>query len=297
MRTRKVFFLIVLLTLLSFVSVSYVSNGKKDDFPSQVKVALRDVGNKLVYYNNDSTSLILPVLELDKNNFELSFQNNLFIVPDSLVNSIRNSFKAFSFPENYIVEVLNCDTKEVSYSYQITKNVENNIIPCLGRNLPMNCYKINVLFTRPISSFISYKNYTFLSLVLIGFIGFGLVFGSKGKNGGLKDEGLKNETLSYSLLGGYRFYKDQNKLVKDNLIIKLTSKECELIRIFSENPNQIIKREVLIKEVWEDNGIFVDRSLDTFISKIRKKFKNDDTINIVNIHGVGYKLEILLNDV
>lgn len=288
MRTWKIFFLIVLLTLLSFILVSYVSNGEKDDFSALVKVALRDVGNKLVHYNNDSTSLILPVLELNKNSFELSFQNNLLIVPDSLVNSIGNSFKAFNFPENYIVEVLNCDTKEVSYSYQITKNVENNIIPCLGRNLPMNCYKIKVLFTRSMSSFISYKNYPFFSLVLIGFIGFGLVLKSKGKN-----EGLKNEELSYSLLGDYKFYKDQNKLVKDDLTIKLTSKECELIRIFSENPNQIIKREVLIKEVWEDNGIFVDRSLDTFISKIRKKFKDDDTINIINIHGVGYKLEIL----
>ncbi len=75
-------------------------------------------------------------------------------------------------------------------------------------------------------------------------------------------------------------------------IVELTAKECELITIFSEKPNQIIKRDLLIKEVWEDNGVFVGRSLDTFISKIRKKFQNDDSINIVTVHGVGYKLEI-----
>ena len=43
----------------------------------------------------------------------------------------------------------------------------------------------------------------------------------------------------------------------------------------------------------EDNGVFVDRSLDTFISKLRKKFKDDASINIINIHGVGYKLEVI----
>ncbi|MBQ4822890.1 helix-turn-helix domain-containing protein [Aquimarina sp. MMG016] len=62
--------------------------------------------------------------------------------------------------------------------------------------------------------------------------------------------------------------------------------------IFSQNQNQIVKRDQLIKEVWEDNGVFVGRSLDAFISRIRKKFNNDRSINIVNVHGVGYKLEV-----
>lgn len=62
--------------------------------------------------------------------------------------------------------------------------------------------------------------------------------------------------------------------------------------MFSSNQNKVIKRELIVKEIWEDNGVFVDRSLDTFISKLRKKFKNDPTINIINIHGVGYKLEV-----
>jgi len=57
-----------------------------------------------------------------------------------------------------------------------------------------------------------------------------------------------------------------------------------LIKIFSEN--QIVKRDLLIKEVWEDNGVFIGRSLDVFISKIRKKFGNDNSMNITNVHGV-----------
>ena len=74
--------------------------------------------------------------------------------------------------------------------------------------------------------------------------------------------------------------------------IKLSSKECELLKIFCENKNNIVKRELLIKEVWENNGVVVGRSLDTFISKLRKKLEGDSSVNLINIHGVGYKLEI-----
>jgi DNA-binding winged helix-turn-helix (wHTH) protein len=58
------------------------------------------------------------------------------------------------------------------------------------------------------------------------------------------------------------------------------------------HPNQIIKRDELTKKVWEDNGVFVGRSLDTYISKLRKILKDDDSIRITNVHGVGYKLEV-----
>ena len=50
--------------------------------------------------------------------------------------------------------------------------------------------------------------------------------------------------------------------------------------------------EKINKKVWEDNGVFVGRSLDTYISKLRKKLQDDDRIKITNIHGVGYKFEI-----
>jgi len=49
-----------------------------------------------------------------------------------------------------------------------------------------------------------------------------------------------------------------------------------------------------MKKVWEDNGVFVGRSLDTYISKLRKKLKDDDSIKLTNVHGVGYKLEVKL---
>jgi DNA-binding response OmpR family regulator len=92
--------------------------------------------------------------------------------------------------------------------------------------------------------------------------------------------------------GSFTFYPEQNKLMQKTKEISLSKKECELLEIFVANPNKIIKREELTKKVWEDNGVFVGRSLDTYISKLRKKLKDDESIQLINIHGVGYKLEI-----
>ena len=72
----------------------------------------------------------------------------------------------------------------------------------------------------------------------------------------------------------------------------LSKKECELLYIFSQKPNEIITRDELTKKVWEDHGVFVGRSLDTYISKLRKLIKEDPNLKITNIHGVGYSLEI-----
>ena len=102
----------------------------------------------------------------------------------------------------------------------------------------------------------------------------------------------KTNTLEYERLGSFRFYPDQNKLVKEAEEINLSKKECELLSIFIMRPNEIIKRDELTKRVWEDNGVIVGRSLDTYISKLRKKLKDDTNIKLTNVHGVGYKLEV-----
>jgi hypothetical protein len=76
------------------------------------------------------------------------------------------------------------------------------------------------------------------------------------------------------------------------IISELTLKENKLLLIFAQSPNVIIERSRLQKEIWEDEGVIVGRSLDMFISKLRKKLEHDATIKLVNIHGKGYKLEI-----
>lgn len=102
-----------------------------------------------------------------------------------------------------------------------------------------------------------------------------------------------NSTLENGIqFGKMHFFPDENKLMINTKEISLSKKEVELLTLFVANPNKIIKREELSKKVWEDHGVFVGRSLDTYISKLRKKLNEDESIKLTNVHGIGYVLEI-----
>jgi DNA-binding response OmpR family regulator len=84
-------------------------------------------------------------------------------------------------------------------------------------------------------------------------------------------------------------YKN-HKLIIRGKITKLTTKEAELLRLFFERKDKLLEREFALQHVWQDDSYFTARSMDVFISKIRKYLKEDETLQILNIHGQGYKL-------
>lgn len=72
----------------------------------------------------------------------------------------------------------------------------------------------------------------------------------------------------------------------------LTQKEAEVLKLLFQNRDRVLKREEILKKVWGDDDYFMGRSMDVFISKLRKYLKEDPAIQIVNYHGVGFRLEI-----
>ncbi len=263
------------------------SEKKNEDFSEIVKVALRDVGHQLLTSNSDTTSLVLPIVELEKFKYKLSFQNQLSFEPNNLVSEVASSFQKAALSNYYRVEVVQCSDSEIAYSYQMSATEENTIIPCAGRFLAKGCYAIELKFTNKKAPFFE-KQLLLLALifsVLIFLMDYLYTRKNKAKTSVNHSKPMK--------LGVFQFYPEQNKLVRQAVEINLSKKECELLAIFVAKPNQIIKRDELTKKVWEDNGVFVGRSLDTYISKLRKKLKDDDAIKLTNIHGVGYKLEII----
>lgn len=258
----------------------------KEEISGNVKVTLRSIGHQLLLSNLDSTSLVLPISETSNGNFQLSFENELSIEPGKLVSIVKGTVEKASLPNNYLVEVKHCSNLEVAYSYEIKNTVEKDIIPCIGRVLKRDCYVIEFIFKEKKSS-ITNSNRGLIVLVLIVFLVM-VLFLYKHKS---KEESPIINSV-YQSIGCFKFYPYQNKLVKAAVEISLSKKECELLSIFIATPNQIIKREELMKRVWEDHGVIVGRSLDTYISKLRKKLKEDTSIKLTNVHGVGYKLEI-----
>lgn len=91
------------------------------------------------------------------------------------------------------------------------------------------------------------------------------------------------------------FNLDLNNLIleREENKVQLTQKEADILALFVRNQNTLLKREFISKAIWEDDSYFVGRSLDVFISKLRKYLKEDPSIKITNIHGTGYKFEVL----
>ena len=79
-------------------------------------------------------------------------------------------------------------------------------------------------------------------------------------------------------------------LIRQEKTIELTSKESDLLNLLYESVNNTVDRETILNKVWGDEGDYVGRTLDVYVSKLRKKLENDSTIQLKNIRGIGYKL-------
>ena len=104
-----------------------------------------------------------------------------------------------------------------------------------------------------------------------------------------KGNELDEEQFEFNI-GKFQFNAQIQQLTLDDKNIRLTSKENQLLKTLCLNSNQVLQRDTALKLIWGDDTYFNARSMDVYISKLRKYFKADDHIEIVNIHGKGFKL-------
>lgn len=105
-------------------------------------------------------------------------------------------------------------------------------------------------------------------------------------------EGIEQESggLNSYIIGNYKFSYEAQVLNHKENIQKLTHLEAELLKLLYENKNKILDREPTLTKLWGEDNYFTGRSMDVFISKIRKYLQDDPNLEIINIRGKGYKL-------
>jgi DNA-binding response OmpR family regulator len=101
----------------------------------------------------------------------------------------------------------------------------------------------------------------------------------------------KNNSDKEYKIGEYTFTPSTLILSKDTNNRRLTKKESALLKLLCEHKGKILEREVVSNLIWGDDSYFVGRSMDVFITRLRKYLKDDSAISITNIHGVGFRLE------
>ncbi|MES2004806.1 MAG: winged helix-turn-helix domain-containing protein [Bacteroidota bacterium] len=264
----------------------FTGNANFDQAKQQV--LLRNIGHEILLHAGDSTSRVLPVQEIAPHEYQVRFENEFTFQTDSLVKIIRRSLEKDYLAEDYIVTVLNCSGKEVLFGYAISRNAQTNIVPCLGRKQPRGCYLVNIRFQNtgiaPIPN-----GYVVGGLSVFAFIGLLAARPFRIKWSRVRTPDTNAAILQ---LGHTLFEPGKRQITISDITTELTPKENKLLKIFADSPGELIERHRLQKEIWEDEGVIVGRSLDVFISKLRKKLEGDASIQVVNVHGKGYRLQI-----
>lgn len=91
-------------------------------------------------------------------------------------------------------------------------------------------------------------------------------------------------------IGDYQFDYNKQRLTRNDVEIKLTTKENELLFLLCKNKNGIMERTYALKAIWGDDNYFNGRSMDVYVAKLRKHLKEDPSVEIINVHGRGFKL-------
>lgn len=283
---RKYLFGVIILSFISVICAAFSMTGSDDFDIARREVLLRRIGHELLLQSGDRTSRVLPVKKIAENEYQIGFENELTFQPDSLVNTTGRLLAKDPLTRDYVVNVLNCGNFTVAYGFAISKNKKDDIVSCRGRVQPRACYMINIKF-KPTGITAAKNGYLLGSLPFLAFVGF-VFFRSVKPRRALPD----SQYTDMLTLGAVLFDAKNRKLVINGKAIDLTGTETRLLLIFALSPNETIERSRLQKEIWEDEGVIVGRSLDMFISKLRKKLELDPNISIVVIRSKGYKLEV-----
>ncbi len=254
-----------------------------------VKVAIRMIGDEFLLQVGDSTSRVMPI-EKHQGRYLIQFENEFGFEPDFL------SIAAFKVAEktkilgSFILETEKCSTNEAVHSFEISSKKDESLVPCKARPLPKDCYKVYVTILEeenpPVlaQKNIASTNFSFVYIIVIGLLLIGGVWYWKIRK---NSDVINSEWIQ---IGEYQFDKKGMKLFYKGKSEELSSKEASLLDLLYTNVNQTVSREHILQIVWEDEGDYLGRTLDVFISKLRKKLEADANLKIVNIRGVGYRI-------
>ncbi len=326
-RCTRTWLCAALLVAISLFTSSFDNNTERELRAKQVNILIRQMGHTLLLQSGDSGSRVLPVTEIKEGTFQLRFAKSFVLSPDSMMVLAKNLFPEKLFPSGYMVTVHNCGKVGIVSGFMVNHNSQD-ILACKGRTLPADCYILEFTFpglydeqalkaglsqmsdanksnteprTYKASGLISGNPIFYVLCCAFLMIGVCLLL--------LRSRNTQQVTATANpdlpniqeprtdlpALGKYRFNVKGQYLLSGTEIITLTDKECRVLELLYQNFGELITRDTLMQEAWLNEGVITGRSLDMFVSKLRKKLSGDPDLGITNVHGKGYKLQLFEN--
>jgi hypothetical protein len=270
----------------------------KNDFSQKINLALRQTAHRLLQQAGDSTSRIAPIKKTADNTYFVELKHGFTY--DSLPVFLQRSFAEHGIEGKYDVAVLDCAQKELilGYSSFILNKQKKESVPCSGRSQKEGCLNFEVTFseTPPVLAknnwiWFCLGGLSVLTLAASAYFFF-LNFTKKEEKPILHTDPTDETHLIYI---GHSIFdtRHQTVMIADKAQ-KLTFQEAKLLQLFCTHPNELLDRDFILKSVWEDDGVLVTRTVDVFISRLRKILKDDASLKITNVHSRGYRFETLV---
>ena len=264
----------------------------RPNFTQRANLALRRTAHHLLREAGDTTSRIPAVQQVDAATFQVRLDHALDY--KKLPALLQQSLAMYALDDPYDVAVLDCTAGTLQLGYTVTDLTRQNDVPCVGRDQQKGCYIVRVSFARrepqpqpPVS----------WGAWAAGFILLGGAYLIWQKNRRTTQPNLSadlapNQSTPLIQIGSLTFDALNQTVEVADQLHPLTYREAKLLHLFLRHPNQLLTRDFILKSVWEDEGIIVGRSVDVFVSRLRKHLQPDPSLHIVAVHGVGYRLEI-----
>lgn len=312
-----------------FIASSFTN---RDLRAKQVNLIIRQIAHRLLQQAGDSTSRVLPVTEIKEGTFQLKFENEFVFNHDSLMVLTQEWLPKTQFPSGYTVTVYECMKAGIVYGFQVNntspdilpcrgrrespgcytieisfldfyENIEQkkaDIDQLINERKLIKVYPLEAN-PKPKEFKTTTSGYPSINLVYSGMLvllGVTLLIGRFGKV--LKPVAVQNQNQDIikesapelAALGKFLFDVKGHRLLLGSEVISLTDKEYKILKLLNTNFGELIPRETLMQKIWINEGVITGRSLDMFVSKLRKKLSSDPELRITNVHGKGYKLEI-----
>ncbi len=258
----------------------------------KVNLAMRRVAHLLMEEAGDTTTRIPPVVFTGDATWQVRLEHAFNY--DRLPALLHQSFELHQINMAYDVAVLDCPSGELQLGYNYIDFVENGTVPCGGRDVQAGCYVIQVTL---IESPTRTNSFLYWWLLVGGSLLAGFVYLLNKRPflpvaTAVADAPAAGESPLIPF-GHSSLAVQEQALIAGAVRHSLTYREAKLLRLFATHPNQLLERDVILEQVWQDEGIMVGRSLDVFVSRLRKMLRDDPTVRLVAVHGVGYRLEII----
>jgi hypothetical protein len=295
----------IMVPAIFFIALSFTRHSDTDIRVKQVNLIIRQIGHRLLLQAGDSITRVLPVTEVKEGTFLLRFENEFIFSHDSLRVLSQSLLPKTQYPSGYTVTVHDCIKGDIVYGFQIN-NTFPDILACGGRRQPPGCYTIEFTFPDFYANIKKKKADTTTSNYTLSNVAYGGILvllcvalligrvGKKVKPAPVEDQNnaiVKESVPELAALGKFLVDSKNQRLLLGSEVINFTDKEFKVLELLNKSFGELVPRETLMQEVWINEGVITGRSLDMFISKLRKKLSRDPELKITNVHGKGYKLE------